>query len=630
MSVDPVTGEILDDELADGVEGDVDVALPVRRYTAVAAASRKAPLVGADKVNAVKVSAKLVRLAEAVVERGPLVPYLESLLPAQERRPRGGRTRVLQVRALVVALLLLALTEQAMIVRDAVALLNGLHPSTKYRLGIPRTVTERMFSRLFNQIAHAVDPSPHSPHNAQARRDAHNEIRVAHPGPENKDLRRQLHEAVREAHATELLERLARLRYVLDRGLDTTLPDEPHTGSYAIDSSEVASWAHQFHRQPKLPAHISDPDARWNAKGSGWFGYWLHGVVRVGEVGGPDTPCLVERIELTAANADIRVAGLDVLTRMVADHERADTAADRPHRPRRDVLADRAYTSEVGRADDWIWPLFALGFDNVHALTEDQVGQGRRPLTNGAIVVDGQPYSPRLPQHLRDLTPPKIGSPRSAITAYQEQVALRAPYALHAVGGRRDDGSWDFGCRAMSLLGSLRCDLKPQSMLKPPTVRRPTTDPTVFTPRRKPAICGQQKSRVQMTELPFWQPTAHGSAQWWDSFNRRNRIEGIFGNVKNDAAQNVTRGRFRVMGLAKVSLMTLFIVMAANLRLTQTFQARQEKAAAGAAREAAGHVRQRRQPRFHNRLRTEMSARIAAEKELAAIGDARAAGPPGP
>jgi hypothetical protein len=132
-----------------------------------------------------------------------------------------------------------------------------------------------------------------------------------------------------------------------------------------------------------------------------------------------------------------------------------------------------------------------------------------------------------------------------------------------------------------------------------------------------------------MTELPFWQPTPHGSADWWDSFNRRNRVEGVFGNVENDAAQNVTRGRFRVMGLAKVALMSLFIAMAANLRLPQTFAARQEKVAADAALEAAGHVRQRRQPRFHNRLRAEMRARVAADQELAAAGDARAAGPPG-
>jgi hypothetical protein len=33
---------------------------------------------------------------------------------------------------------------------------------------------------------------------------------------------------------------------------------------------------------------------------------------------------------------------------------------------------------------------------------------------------------------------------------------------------------------------------------------------------------------------------------------------------------------------------------------------------------------------MHTRLRAQMGARIAAQKELAAVGDARAAGPPGP
>jgi hypothetical protein len=48
------------------------------------------------------------------------------------------------------------------------------------------------------------------------------------------------------------------------------------------------------------PRPISNPDARWNGKISGWFGYWLRGIVRAGETDGPETPCLIERIELTA------------------------------------------------------------------------------------------------------------------------------------------------------------------------------------------------------------------------------------------------------------------------------------------------------------------------------------------
>ena len=52
----------------------------------------------------------------------------------------------------------------------------------------------------------------------------------------------------------------------------------------------------------------------------------------------------------------------------------------------------------------------------------------------------------------------------------------------------------------------------------------------VRSPRTTPAICGQTKSRLQMTELPFWQHLAFGSEQWYRSVNRRNRVEGIFGN----------------------------------------------------------------------------------------------------
>ena len=145
MTVDPVTREVLDDAGAD-----VEVALPVRRHDA---ASGKAPLVGPDKVRTLKVPAALARLAEAIVDRGPLVPYLEAA-PRPGQPAHRGKVRALSVRSRLVALSLLALTEQAMIVRDAVALVNGLHLSTKNRLGVPRVVTERLFSRLFNQLAH--------------------------------------------------------------------------------------------------------------------------------------------------------------------------------------------------------------------------------------------------------------------------------------------------------------------------------------------------------------------------------------------------------------------------------------------------------------------------------------------
>jgi hypothetical protein len=614
-------------------------------------AAKAAPLAGADKVANLRLRSSLVRRVETSVTRSGLPGWFEAQLPARENRPTGGPRRVLTVEAVMVGLMLLAVAEQPLIVRDVAEVLNGLHPSTKFRLGVPRpavaaegVVTERMVSRLFNRMAVLVDPSPHTAANRDPYFAALGEMRqewadaLEAAGGDLGDTAVVAAAAALDSleadHLDDLAAKLAKLRYVLDRGVEATLPDdEVHTGSYAIDSSEVASWTAPYRSQPKAPHLHPDPDARWNGKGDGWLGYWLHGVVRVGEVGGEPVACLTERIELTAANADIRPAGLELLTRMVADHKTADEAAGRTERPRRDVLADRAYTSNTEVATDWIEPLFALGFASVHELTVYQVGK-TKTLSNGAIVINGQPWSPRTPAHLVAAlsAPPQFPATRSQTAAYQAVVAQAAVYALHPVGGRdATHGFWDFGCRAMALLGQLRCDLKPTSLTLD-IGKRPTTDPSVFTPLVAPSICGQQKSRVEADELPFWQQELYGSAEWNASWQRRNRVEGVFGNIKNEAAQTIRRGNFRVMGLAKTSLMSMFLVMAANLRLTDTFELAQKAAAADKAMAAAGKSKATRTPRRRTRQLAEMgeyiSRRQAEREALDAIAGSAPATPP--
>jgi hypothetical protein len=595
-----------------------------------------------------------------VVETSGLGDWLEHELTGGRDRgvgtKVGGMVRELSARTLLVGLLTLAWAEQPLILRDLVALLNNLKPASKRRLGLDATVTERQVSYLFGRITAILDPSPHAAYNRQRYEalrdgvitqhllaaagidvDAH-DVRERIANGEAVDIQLDaaaqagLNEAIKDVkaeHQVWLDAKHAKLRWVLDRGLDATLPaDVTHTGSYGVDGSQVRTWARQNRRQPKAPWLYPDPDAAWNAKKSwgqqgrtnGWYGYELHGVVRLGEVGGGDTPCLTERIELTPASADPREVALGVFTRMVADHETLDTNNGVSPRPRRDVIADRAYTSETKKATDWIWPLWELGFTSVHDLTVHQLGEGnrrsRRP-ANGAIVIDGQPYSPRLPQHLRNLARPEPGTSRDELEDYQALIAQRKVYALHAVGGRNDDGSWDFGCRAMAVLGQLRCELKPASLDRP--LFRPTTSPEVYTPAggRLPKVCGQQKSRIQREELPFWQPDLYGSAEWAQSYARRNRVEGYFGNIKNDAAQDITRGNIRVMGLAKTSLLTLMNVMVTNLRLLDLWRARQmrrdELRAAGRP-EDDGITPVKRKPRRRTRLLAETRARIAAAK----------------
>jgi hypothetical protein len=599
---------------------------------AMRAAARKAPLAGKDKTRVITIRANLGRRAELVVLRSGLADWFEAQLPARDGRATGGPRRELTVAALLVGVLLLALAEQRLILRDLADLLNKLSPSQKHRLGIPRgprnnepAVTERMVSALFNNMCALIDPSPHSERNRVPYEKGKKRLHEQY-GHDPELLEQALAELRVEFHAM-LAEKRLKLRYVMDAGVEATLPDDVvHTGSYAIDSSPLPTWAHKYRKTPRAPWLHPDPDATRRAKPTrtdslGWLGYAIHSIVRVAEVGGEDVPCVTERVDLTPADVTDAEAGVALVQRMCADHERLDEAAGRAHRPRGVILPDRAYTPDTRHGDRWSWPLFDLGFETHFDLTASQLGVAAAPLANGAIVIDGLPYSPRTPLGLRELRPPNIGASKRDWQVYQRAIAERGRYALHAVGGRHDTGSWDFGCRAMAALGQLICDLKPASMALQPNERRTVVDPTVYTPRTKPAICGQETARVYADELPYWQQLIPGSLEHYLSVNRRNRVEGYFGNVKNSAAQDVNRGNMRVMGLAKTSFLVMFFVMAANMRLLDTFEQRQ------ARKQAEGDtppVKQTRQPRYRTRQRREMRERIAqqaaGQQRLADIG----------
>ena len=75
-----------------------------------------------------------------------------------------------------------------------------------------------------------------------------------------------------------------------------------------------------------------------------------------------------------------------------------------------------------------------------------------------------------------------------------------------------------------------------------------------------------QAYEVSPAIAAFWQQDAWMTPHWQASFGRRNLVEGAFGNLKNDPAQDITRGRIHVMGRAKTTLMLAF-AMAHNLRI---------------------------------------------------------------
>lgn len=65
-----------------------------------------------------------------------------------------------------------------------------------------------------------------------------------------------------------------------------------------------------------------------------------------------------------------------------------------------------------------------------------------------------------------------------------------------------------------------------------------------------------------------------GSADWVAAFSRRSRVEGWFGNLKSENTEALGRGAFRVMGIAKTTLMLGIYSAATNMRLLRAWARR--------------------------------------------------------
>jgi len=97
-------------------------------------------------------------------------------------------------------------------------------------------------------------------------------------------------------------------------------------------------------------------------------------------------------------------------------------------------------------------------------------------------------------------------------------------------------------------------------------VLNPPTTPGI------PDACKQATISVPMTVSPkLRQRERWGTPAWVISYNRRSRVEGGFGLLKNDATGNVKRGWTRQVGIIKTTLLLAVAVTASNLRQLLTW-----------------------------------------------------------
>ena len=155
---------------------------------------------------------------------------------------------------------------------------------------------------------------------------------------------------------------------------------------------------------------------------------------------------------------------------------------------------------------------------------------------------------------------------------YQADIAQRAKCAMVPHGSRKDTGAQVYQYPASA--GNLICPLAASSLGRPIG-----TMPVVYTPTNPIAgvVCTKKCQTFQADEVPLSQRELFGSRESYDAVNRRNAVEGFFGNIKDHARENFVRGSVRVRDQVKSGLLAAFNVASVNTRMANMWDAERGK-----------------------------------------------------
>ena len=446
------------------------------------------------------------------VENGETLTYIENLIA--EAAVKSGRPRQFTVKMLLVGLMLIA-DEGVLHLSRLCKALNNLDAGTKQKLGITGVITRRQVEHLYGLVAKLLERN------------------------ENAD----------EVSRFDTFDKLC----------DATLRDSHRgatkTGSLAVDGTSIESWGTRRVDKRTGEIKITDEDAKWKkrSKDSPWkkpiFGFDLTVAVQVPDSTLDDAPLFARSMRLRPATHKPVEAGLETV---ISAHQQMQDETIAPH----DVLADREYTATLD-GTGFLNPVRALGFDPVFDLTLNQLGVANT--VKGALIIDGQPHSPATPLDLRHLIPPPVNGSVEEKIAYQNKIKVRSKYALVRHGKALPNGAQDYVCPAHA--GKIAC---PLANIVNPLVVQVQNHPKKAA---RGSVCAKKYTRFHANETPLNQKDLYGSFEWSMSMTRRNLVEGFFGNLKNEATENLKRGSIRVRGLMKTGIMVLFSVAATNMRL---------------------------------------------------------------
>jgi hypothetical protein len=518
-----------------------------------------------------------ISFCTAVIDSSGVANKIEALLAR-----RTGRPRQMKVRAVLVALLLLAIDDRPLHIKAATQLLFCKIPASwRDQLGINGDAKSRkaFLARyrqaryLFGLVLALVDPSAEPKGRAL-------------PTEELAARRKKLSEAEVATRQAALEKLLADL---LEASVKVCSAEElaGFDGSVGLDATPVPLWS----RGPSVRAGTcaSDPDGGWYVReadqreGAGPQArkypkiYWAleATIVTMGRAPGtvPACPNLALGVVLGRPGEDPGGTG----SRLLAEVRSRGWPAGY-------LGADRGYTQAL--PERFHLPARALGYSLVmdYKVTE----LGRQANSQGAVMVDGAFYCPAMPEALVMASCDKRAGTIDEKT-FTDRISARQQWRLVRKEGPDTDGYERLACPAQGEHPHLACPLRPEAAAK-----ALGKVPVLSPPEAPPKICTQSAVTIAPDiGARHRQDLAFGSEDWARTYaTYRNTIEGLNGYVKDLAHEALAEpGRRRVRGIAAQSIFVALLLMAANFRKIAAFR---QLLSDGAVAKVAERARRRR------------------------------------
>jgi hypothetical protein len=523
------------------------------------------------------VTDETVAFAAALIDRSGVAGQAEAALA----KPTGRR-RALPVRAVLTALLCLALDDRPLHLTEATRVLFcRISDASRTLLGVTGTITGRRgFLAAYRRVRYCF----------------HALLSVADPSalPKNRRLTPgQLTAASKKMTPEQAKAARGRLEALINSLLEAStsvLDDDERAacdGCTGLDATAVPLFSRGPSRRAGLAA--SDPDGGWyvregdhrdredhkgkTLKKIAWALEATIATTARPPGAEPQCPNLAIGLALARPGEDPGGTGARVLTSAAARGHMAGWLG-----------FDRAYTAALPAR--FHLPARALGYSPVMDYRADQLGIQAN--SQGALLVEGTWYCPALPEPLISATA-DLRDHAIDQHAYQAKITARTPYQLKHKDGPDADGYQRLSCPAAGERPRLICPLR-EASLAPRDGR-----PKIFSPPQDPPkICRQTAITIAPdTGARYRQDLPYGTPAWHARYaTLRNTIEGLNGYAKDPAHEAPAQpARRRVRGIAAQSVFTALLLMAANIRKIRACRA---QAAAHHATNPAPRARRRR------------------------------------